>query len=379
MKKILSLITLFFAPFALIGCEVTPEDPDPETYTITLESSYEDATLSQTPDGPHEEGDEVEISTSWEDESYQFVAWQDGDDVLSEEATFTHTVEDDVTLEAVFEEESDDPETYTLNVDANVSDVDFTFDPEGPYEAGDTVNITPDYDDTVYQFVEWVEGDAQISTNEALEYTVEADATLEAVFEEITAEPATYTETFEDLPVSGSTYESDTFTGVNDVEWAYTDVRGDKTLEGSKAATLSKNDSNHEPHVSATIEEGIRSFSVEFTNPFQTPAQLELFIDGESVGVSDEVDGEVGVFEVEDLDVSGEFDLELRATNGQTTIDNLTWENNVAGSDDPEVSVDSAYWDADLSIDPSDKEPAGTEITVNASDPNEEYSFLRWE
>ncbi|MFW6299282.1 MAG: InlB B-repeat-containing protein, partial [Bacillota bacterium] len=109
MKKILSLFTLFIAALTLIGCETTPEDPDPKTHSLTLESDYSEANLSQDPEGPHEEGDEVEVSADWDDDQYEFIAWETDGETVSEESTFTHTVEGDETLEAVFEEK--EPET----------------------------------------------------------------------------------------------------------------------------------------------------------------------------------------------------------------------------------------------------------------------------
>ncbi len=135
--------------------------------------------------------------------------------------------------------------------------------------------------------------------------------------------PETFVETFDNYPETGSSYQDGTFTGVDGVQWSYTDARGDQDLGSGHALTFS-NDTNA-ASLSATIDGGIDSFSVEYTNAFSTPAGLELFINGTSVGTATEVDGTTGTFDLSALEISGSFTLELVPTNGQTIIDNLTW------------------------------------------------------
>jgi len=133
----------------------------------------------------------------------------------------------------------------------------------------------------------------------------------------------TYTETFTSYPETGSSYSEGTFTGDNGYTWTYTDGRGDQDLGDGHALTFSSN-----PAVAALeveIAGGFAAFSVQYTNAFSTPAGLELFINGTSVGTAPEVDGTIGTFEVSGLEIEGTFTFKLVPTNGQTIIDNLNW------------------------------------------------------
>ncbi len=377
MKKILSLFTLIAAALTLIGCETVVDLPDPDTYALTLTSDYEEASLTQDPEGPHETGDEVTITASWDDEEVTFVHWEESGDVLSEEPSFTYTVENDATLEAVFEDAPSD--TFTLTVDANVQGPTFSMDPEGPYESGDVVTLTPDYDEDDHVFLKWRENGQFLSEEEVLEYTVTDDATLEAVFDSAGIEPAMYTETFEDFYSTGSQYRDFTQIGVNGIEWHFTDTRTDQRFDSVSDAVTLGDTPSRDASMTAIIPEGISYFNVYYENAFQTPAGFELYINGELVGTAPEVENTIGFFELDDLDVRGEFELKILPTNGQLTLDDLTWENNVPGSDYPVVSFDSPYWDAEFEADPDTRLAPGSDVTVTASDPEGLYSFLRWE
>lgn len=87
---------------------VYEEKVDVETYEITLESDHADADLAVTPEAEVEEGEEVTISAS-EIDDYVFMHWIDTatGDVFSEEMEYTFTVEEDMTLEAVYSGEAE--------------------------------------------------------------------------------------------------------------------------------------------------------------------------------------------------------------------------------------------------------------------------------
>jgi len=448
MKKALSLLALFTLSITIIGC--TPAN-DEDTFTLTLESDYEAATLEADPEGPYTEGDTVTVSATWDSEDAEFIRWESGGVSLSEDASFEYTVEEDATLEAVFDmkafidsidlssnmegvafnlsedspfevgntvtitpqynedtlsfirwelngsehsttealdyeiAEGDSLEAIfedintvgSLDITANVDGVTFSLSEDSPYVVGETVSITPEYNAGTHTFVHWKLNGSEHSTTEALEYTVGEGDSLEAVFELSPIEPQIYEETFENYPETGSSYQSGTFTGDHDIEWTYTGSRGDKNIDGTHALTFG--DASRNPSLTATIDEGIHSFSIDYLNAFTGDAELALYINGNLIAESGAVNNETGIFEVEDINISGTFELELIATNSQTIIDNMVWENYVEGSDYPEVTMESTYWDAEMHALPSTKVEPGSDITVTASDPTSTYTFLEWQ
>ncbi|WP_343089410.1 hypothetical protein, partial [Methanocalculus natronophilus] len=77
------------------------------------------------------------------------------------------------------------------------------------------------------------------------------------------------------------------------------------------------------------VPEGVRKLSVYYEAAFSTPAGIEVYINNDLVGTGEEVDDTIGFLEIDGLDVSGDFELKILPTNGQTTLDLVTWENNV--------------------------------------------------
>ncbi|WP_312031254.1 immunoglobulin-like domain-containing protein [Hujiaoplasma nucleasis] len=137
----------------------------------------------------------------------------------------------------------------------------------------------------------------------------------------------TYTETFTNLDLTGTSYAAGSFVGDNSITWSYTESRGDFTLDG-KAIMLDKNGDGSS--LSATIQGGISSFSLDFYDAYSGAAQVELWINGTliatSVSFDDDGDGSVyETFVVTDINISGEFTIQILAAGSQMAIDNLTW------------------------------------------------------
>ena len=299
MKKLLLVLSLMLAGFTLSACDLFIDIEPQDSYTLTLESNVDGVSLSEAPQGPHESGDTVEVSAQWDDDDLEFSHWELNGETLSDAATFTHTVE--------------------------------------------------------------------------------GDATLEAVFEVSYVEPRTYHETFEDFYETGSQYSDFSHVGSSGVEWHFTDTRTDVRFDSVSDAVTFGDVPERNASMSATIPEGISSLSLYYENAFSNPAGLELYINGERVATAPEVEGTFELFEVDALDVTGEFELKLVPTNGQTTIDDLFWENNVPGSDYPVVSLESDYWDAQLDVTPGERVTPGEAVTVAASDKEDMYDFKYWE
>lgn len=157
--------------------------------------------------------------------------------------------------------------------------------------------------------------------------------TKDAMFTVTVTKPAegemTYTETFSNLGLSGTSYSEGSFVGDNGITWAYTESRGDFTLDG-QAIMLDKDGDG--ASLSATISGGISSFSVEFFDAYSGAAQVEVYINGTLVGTSISHDGDADdtpvLFEITALNITGDFTIEILSGASQMVIDNLTWTDN---------------------------------------------------
>ncbi|MFW5894424.1 MAG: lipoprotein [Bacillota bacterium] len=185
MKKLFASALALIMALTLAACG---EDLEDELVDITLESDVEEAELTQDP-AEATEGMEVTVSAS-EVEGYDFVRWIDAEseDELSDERDYTFTVEESVTLEAIYEESDGDgngDDTYTVDLSSNVSRAELSVSDEGPYEEGDEVTVdAPDLE--TYNFVRWVDADSddELSTDRSYTFTVDEDLKLEAVYED---------------------------------------------------------------------------------------------------------------------------------------------------------------------------------------------------
>lgn len=149
---------------------------------------------------------------------------------------------------------------------------------------------------------------------------------------EVQVQPeTTYTETFSNLSGSTSNYGDISFTGVNGVRWTIVGSRSDQDLDG-KAVTFGGLTDNSK--ISAVINGGVSRVSFDAKKAFQNtnPRQLELKINGVSYGTFtiDAQSEAVSHFEVTNINVTGEFTLEIihitgASSRAQITIDNLSW------------------------------------------------------
>jgi len=77
---------------------------DDDSYSLSMSSDI-DATLTASQEGPFEPGDEVTVTANQLD-TYTFLYWMDADSeaVLSENTSYTFSVDEDMTIEAVYED-----------------------------------------------------------------------------------------------------------------------------------------------------------------------------------------------------------------------------------------------------------------------------------
>jgi hypothetical protein len=140
---------------------------------------------------------------------------------------------------------------------------------------------------------------------------------------------------------TNNTYGDGSFTGNNGIVWNYvhcSDASGSANYPINGKSLLLRSTNDGSKLFSNAIEGGIKNFSVKFRKAFKSPAkrQLELYINGElkgasqMIGNSSDEDPAIYCFEVENINVSGSFIMEIRlasttTNNAQIAIDDICW------------------------------------------------------
>ncbi len=145
-------------------------------------------------------------------------------------------------------------------------------------------------------------------------------------------------ETFDNLPLSGTSYVDGSFEGENGITWNYFAVTGQQSYPIDGNGLLLRQSEAPSRIVSELIPGGIGNFSVQLRKAFTSAGdrQVELLINGESKGVSLIFGSETGedetihTFAVQDINITGYFTLEIRHLTGGTTsrqlvLDNIEW------------------------------------------------------
>ena len=152
----------------LINCKVTTSANPTEGGTVTGGGEYakgSNVTLTATP------------ATG-----YEFENWKEGETVVSTSTQYNFTLLNDVNLVANFKIPVPDAVKYQVNVSANDNAMG-TATGTGEYEEGATAILTATANDG-YQFVNWTVGGVEVSTANPYTFTVNADITVTANFEE---------------------------------------------------------------------------------------------------------------------------------------------------------------------------------------------------
>lgn len=148
-------------------------------------------------------------------------------------------------------------------------------------------------------------------------------------------EGTTYIEDFSKAEITpGSSYTSGSFVGNNDITWNYVacrDQNDDANGSGIDGNAIMLRRAADESRIySSAIAGGIKSFKVKLYRGFTSTAvarQVEVFVNGTSVGVSEGfTDTAMHTFEVDGINVSGDFTLEIKnITTGQVIVDDIEW------------------------------------------------------
>ena len=110
---------------------------------------------------------------------YTFTNWTEGGNVVSTNANYTFTVNNNRALVANFSVQA--PNTYTINASPNPS-AGGTVTGGGTYEQGQSCTVSATAN-TGYTFLRWTENGNQVSTNASYQFTVTGNRTLVAQFQ----------------------------------------------------------------------------------------------------------------------------------------------------------------------------------------------------
>lgn len=152
-------------------------------------------------------------------------------------------------------------------------------------------------------------------------------------------------ETFDGADMSRVSYNDtiETFSGVDSIEWDYYYVKRQEEAEGDSdyiegTSVVLEGDDGW--IAAGDVSTGISSISMMLAQATDStgPRQVEVFVDGDSVGVSPDVSDSGGGTQpypwslysidlsAEGADTAGDFDLEVRSVGGEPiVIDNLSW------------------------------------------------------
>lgn len=139
-------------------------------------------------------------------------------------------------------------------------------------------------------------------------------------------------ETFDNSTNTGNSYIAANFVGVNDIIWNYADSRGGLDAYAIDGKGLMFRNASYIE--SNKIQDGISKISVDYKTAFGTAGerQIEVFINGESKGVSPVVNTDntaIQTFVIENINIAGPFTIKIvgktSPTSRQVTIDNITW------------------------------------------------------
>jgi len=234
----------------------------PEKHSLTLIPDPEAGGILQG-EGQYEEGEEVAVSAE-ANEGYSFSKWAIGDDKISEQTEFTHTMPaEDIMLTAVFEEK---PETYDISLSADPDDGG-TVRGEGSYEEGEKVELEADPEDE-YEFAEWTDEDEVLSEEKKITLEPTEDKDLIANFIESEEEEAG--------DESSGVYFVDIAT---DEEEKGSVIGGGVYEKGDEAVVIAEPESGYKLYSWKEDDENV-SFSEEYSFTVNSDRELTAIFEG---------------------------------------------------------------------------------------------------
>lgn len=161
------ILTLF------AGCQPEEEQPDPTMYTVTVV----DGTIQGTDDasGSFAEGTSVTVVATVP-EGQTFVRWTVGGSEVSTSATYTFTVNSNITLTAEFDAEEPPVTQYTVTVVGGTGG--------GQFEEGSSCTVVAAAAPSGQVFYGWMANGQTVSTSSSYTFTVSANITLTAIYDD---------------------------------------------------------------------------------------------------------------------------------------------------------------------------------------------------
>ena len=147
-----------------------------------------------------------------------------------------------------------------------------------------------------------------------------------------------FTETFENHNAPAGTYATGNFLGDNGVTWSYVRGRADNNYRvnaGDKSFMFATFDANNPRITSSSISGGIKNFRVSMRKAFTGAGnrKIALYINGNLIANSISWDNtNVQTLEVNDIEIVGNFVIEIRNLGAQVVIDDLSWSSFGAGN-----------------------------------------------
>lgn len=137
-----------------------------------------------------------------------------------------------------------------------------------------------------------------------------------------------YTETFDNFPESGSSYQNGSFTGDDGSLWTYQQCRGDISIDG-RSPCMAKT-SLEASLTSGTISGGISNLSFQYMQAYSSDVSLDLYVNDQFIRTFTTSSEQNIVKESGPLTVNIEGDVVIRlkqnnSTSGQVAVDNISW------------------------------------------------------
>lgn len=136
-------------------------------------------------------------------------------------------------------------------------------------------------------------------------------------------------ENFDNLGITGTSYQDGTFLGQDGSTWTFWQSRGDFSITG-KSIMLGRNRSPQAEVYSGTISGGIGDLNFDYQQAYSTNVNLNVEVNGSVVGnvTSSSQPGVVLNSGTITVNVSGDFFIRFISANnsdGQVVIDNVSW------------------------------------------------------
>ena len=190
-KKLLAIVGVIVALAMCFGVVTAcaPDDPEPETYTVTFNANGGELSGKATVEV--EEGEKITGAPTASKDGYTFDGWFDAATGGDEIYLSTYTVTKDVTLYAQYTEDEEpgpgpgpqpEPETYTVTFDANGGTLSGNATVE--VEEGKTITGAPTAGKDGYTFDGWFDAATGGNKIDLSTYTVTKDVTLYAQYTE---------------------------------------------------------------------------------------------------------------------------------------------------------------------------------------------------